>query len=136
MKPSVKRSVIAGLAALAAILIFVPGPAGGQSPDPKTPTLYVVGYAHLDTEWRWDYPTTAEFSSANARIRCLVALSRLRHMAVSCCSWLSAGASPVAPPRFEGLTEVLATSRLSVDPEYTREGYVKIAKWRGALRLR
>ena len=21
-------------------------------------TLYVVGYAHLDTEWRWDYPTT------------------------------------------------------------------------------
>jgi alpha-mannosidase len=24
----------------------------------KQPTLYVVGYAHLDTEWRWDYPTT------------------------------------------------------------------------------
>ncbi len=24
----------------------------------KTPTLYVVPYAHLDTEWRWDYPTT------------------------------------------------------------------------------
>jgi alpha-mannosidase len=22
------------------------------------PTLYVVGYAHLDTEWNWDYPTT------------------------------------------------------------------------------
>src|SRR6185437_5000016 len=21
-----------------------------------TPTLYVVGYAHLDTEWRWEYP--------------------------------------------------------------------------------
>lgn len=20
------------------------------------PTLYVVGYAHLDTEWRWEYP--------------------------------------------------------------------------------
>lgn len=41
--------------------------AGGQSttsntksssaPDlTKTPTLYVVGYAHLDTEWRWEYP--------------------------------------------------------------------------------
>ena len=22
----------------------------------KSPTLYVVGYAHLDTEWRWEYP--------------------------------------------------------------------------------
>ena len=29
------------------------------SPRPnlaKEPTLYVVGYAHLDTEWRWEYP--------------------------------------------------------------------------------
>ena len=24
----------------------------------KQPTLYVVGYAHLDTQWRWDYVTT------------------------------------------------------------------------------
>ena len=22
----------------------------------KEPTLYAVGYAHLDTEWRWEYP--------------------------------------------------------------------------------
>jgi alpha-mannosidase len=30
-----------------------------KSPRPnlaKEPTLYVVGYAHLDTEWRWEYP--------------------------------------------------------------------------------
>jgi alpha-mannosidase len=28
-----------------------------QKPDlTKQPTLYVVGYAHLDTEWRWEYP--------------------------------------------------------------------------------
>ena len=28
-----------------------------SSPDlSKDPTLYVVGYAHLDTEWRWEYP--------------------------------------------------------------------------------
>ena len=30
-----------------------------ESPKPdlsKDPTLYVVGYAHLDTEWRWEYP--------------------------------------------------------------------------------
>ncbi len=26
------------------------------SPDLSKPTLYVVGYAHLDTEWRWEYP--------------------------------------------------------------------------------
>ncbi len=35
-----------------------------SSPPPSvpdlshTPTLYVVGYAHLDTEWRWEYPKT------------------------------------------------------------------------------
>ena len=26
----------------------------------KQPTLYVVGYAHLDTEWRWQYPQTID----------------------------------------------------------------------------
>src|SRR5580698_9715409 len=32
---------------------------GADSPDlKKTPTLYVVGYAHLDTEWNWDYTAT------------------------------------------------------------------------------
>lgn len=30
---------------------------GDLTPDlTKDPTLYVVGYAHLDTEWRWEYP--------------------------------------------------------------------------------
>ncbi len=28
-----------------------------RAPNLKTtPTLYLVGYAHLDTEWRWEYP--------------------------------------------------------------------------------
>jgi alpha-mannosidase len=28
-----------------------------QAPDiTKQPTLYVVPYAHLDTQWRWDFP--------------------------------------------------------------------------------
>jgi alpha-mannosidase len=32
-------------------------PATATTPDlTKSPTLYVVGYAHLDTEWRWEYP--------------------------------------------------------------------------------
>ena len=32
-----------------------------EAPRPNLasePTLYVVGYAHLDTEWRWEYPQT------------------------------------------------------------------------------
>jgi alpha-mannosidase len=34
-----------------------------EKPKPRPnlatePTLYVVGYAHLDTEWRWEYPQT------------------------------------------------------------------------------
>src|SRR5450631_2174841 len=35
--------------------------AWAQAPRPdlaKQPTLYVVGYAHLDTQWRWEYPQT------------------------------------------------------------------------------
>src|SRR5690349_1928277 len=32
-------------------------PADNPRPDlTKQPTLYAVGYAHLDTEWRWEYP--------------------------------------------------------------------------------
>src|SRR5262249_46218422 len=31
------------------------------SPDlSKQPTLYAVGYAHLDTQWRWEYPQTIQ----------------------------------------------------------------------------
>lgn len=43
-------------------LLLLPGQAAAQSKPPaapdlsKQPTLYVVGYAHLDTEWRWEYP--------------------------------------------------------------------------------
>ncbi len=32
-------------------------PSSPAHPDlTKQPTLYVVGYAHLDTQWRWEYP--------------------------------------------------------------------------------
>ena len=57
MRNAMLRSFVAGLTGLI-VLFLVPGPAAGQSPTPKTPTLYLVGYAHLDTQWRWDYPTT------------------------------------------------------------------------------
>ena len=63
--------VLAGLASVAAAQAPAPKPtdpspvvlaqvvkkAPADAPDlTKTPTLFVVGYAHLDTEWRWDYP--------------------------------------------------------------------------------
>src|SRR5665213_4401867 len=48
---------IAALAACAAV-----PPCFGQTmkaPDiTKVPTLYVVPYAHLDTQWRWEMPQT------------------------------------------------------------------------------
>jgi alpha-mannosidase len=48
------------LACLMMMMFTAFTPAGAQEggkPDlSKQPTLYVVGYAHLDTEWRWEYP--------------------------------------------------------------------------------
>ena len=42
------------------LALIVAGAAQAQTSDKpdlsKEPTLYVVGYAHLDTEWRWEYP--------------------------------------------------------------------------------
>ncbi len=36
-----------------------------QAPDiTKTETLYVVPYAHLDTQWRWEFPQTHQRVSA------------------------------------------------------------------------
>ena len=42
-----------------AALTFWPVQARAADPAPdltRQPTLYVVAYAHLDTEWRWEYP--------------------------------------------------------------------------------
>jgi alpha-mannosidase len=58
------RKIAARLFALAlftgVILVGSFRSAGAQSASKpnleKQPTLYVVGYAHLDTEWRWEYP--------------------------------------------------------------------------------
>ena len=39
------------------IALCAAGTESMERPDlTKQPTLYVVGYAHLDTEWRWEYP--------------------------------------------------------------------------------
>ena len=46
------------LAAAGSVLIaYAAFAQSAQKPDlERQPTLYVVGYAHLDTEWRWEYP--------------------------------------------------------------------------------
>jgi alpha-mannosidase len=41
------------------LLFFCAAVSAAERPDlAKQPTLYVVGYAHLDTQWRWEYPRT------------------------------------------------------------------------------
>ncbi len=53
-----------GRARALALLIglLAPGAARAQAAPParpdltRDPTLYLVGYAHLDTQWRWEYP--------------------------------------------------------------------------------
>ncbi|HEY1985194.1 MAG TPA: glycoside hydrolase family 38 C-terminal domain-containing protein [Terracidiphilus sp.] len=48
------------LSAVSLAVLAVPFALEAQAPEKpdlsKQPTLYVVGYAHLDTEWRWEYP--------------------------------------------------------------------------------
>ena len=54
-----KRALVTLAASLAAFgwaWAGTPKPAG---PDlTRQPSLYVVGYAHLDTQWNWEYPQT------------------------------------------------------------------------------
>jgi alpha-mannosidase len=55
MLRSCATSVLTSLVCL--ILLGAAGAQTAEKPDlKKQPTLYVVGYAHLDTEWRWEYP--------------------------------------------------------------------------------
>ncbi|HEX6717650.1 MAG TPA: glycoside hydrolase family 38 C-terminal domain-containing protein [Pyrinomonadaceae bacterium] len=47
------------LTKLLAVLLASSLAISAQTPQPdltKEPTLYVVAYAHLDTQWRWEYP--------------------------------------------------------------------------------
>src|SRR3984957_18716028 len=54
----VKVKFVAALAAVLALTVSIHAQTM-QSPDiTKVPTLYVVPYAHLDTQWRWEFPQT------------------------------------------------------------------------------
>jgi alpha-mannosidase len=49
-------SLIVAFASCAILLSAAAGQTQDKPDLSKQPTLYVVGYAHLDTEWRWEYP--------------------------------------------------------------------------------
>ncbi len=51
------RSTLLAISLGAAALPWMAYAQTQNKPDlSKEPTLYMVGYAHLDTEWRWEYP--------------------------------------------------------------------------------
>lgn len=51
------RSVLVTILLTSFVLLAAAHTQTTEKPDlSKQPTLYVVGYAHLDTEWRWEYP--------------------------------------------------------------------------------
>ncbi len=57
-----RQSLSALLPVAASAALLLPAPAAAQTmkaPDiTRDPTLYVVPYAHLDTQWRWEMPQT------------------------------------------------------------------------------
>ena len=54
MSPRLSLLAAAGLVTFVALLAQTM-----KAPDiTKHPTLYVVPYAHLDTQWRWEFPQT------------------------------------------------------------------------------
>src|SRR6202046_5639163 len=53
----VRRSLLS-IAAMLALVTAVNGQTMTPPDITKTPTLFVVPYAHLDTQWRWEFPQT------------------------------------------------------------------------------
>src|SRR5678815_416972 len=54
-----KRALTAVAILFALMALASAGTPVAGAPDlTKQPTLYVVGYAHLDTQWNWEYPQT------------------------------------------------------------------------------
>jgi alpha-mannosidase len=51
-----KKLFSATLISLIAISVSAAGAAATRLDSPTNRVLYTVGYAHLDTQWRWSYP--------------------------------------------------------------------------------
>ncbi|MBT9331539.1 glycoside hydrolase family 38 C-terminal domain-containing protein [Paracidobacterium acidisoli] len=56
----IRRSLrfVTTIAAMLALVTAVDGQTMATPDITKTPTLFVVPYAHLDTQWRWEFPQT------------------------------------------------------------------------------
>jgi alpha-mannosidase len=50
--------IVAAIAAMLSLVIAADGQTVATPDLTKTPTLFVVPYAHLDTQWRWEFPQT------------------------------------------------------------------------------
>jgi alpha-mannosidase len=50
------RCILLAISVICLGFVAVSAQLSGQPDLSKQPTLYAVGYAHLDTEWRWEYP--------------------------------------------------------------------------------
>src|ERR1700722_13502007 len=56
---TMRKRLCSCLIASAAVLLLSPNVHAQTTPTPditKTPTLFVVPYPHLDTQWRWEFP--------------------------------------------------------------------------------
>ncbi len=72
---------IAFRSALGVLLLLAAAAGAGAVPRDlsSAPTLYVVGYAHLDTEWRWEYPQVIREFLPNTLRRNFALLDRYPH---------------------------------------------------------
>src|ERR1700685_4451408 len=51
-----RREIWIGLLVLGVVAVLARADEPATRPDLSKPTLYEVGYSHLDTQWRWTYP--------------------------------------------------------------------------------
>ena len=78
-----KHNLACSLSALVFGAFAVGGAVAGEAtsqPDiTREPTLYVVGYAHLDTEWRWEYPQTIQEYLAKTMLNNFALIEKYPH---------------------------------------------------------
>jgi len=53
-----KKILLPTLVLLCSITLFAQSVSKPSFDISKDKVLYTIGYAHLDTEWNWDYPVT------------------------------------------------------------------------------
>jgi alpha-mannosidase len=78
----------------------------------QKPTLYVVGYAHLDTQWRWEYPQVYTGILAEDDAQQLRSLSRsIRTTSSTSPARIDTADERLLPADFERLKQYVAAGR-------------------------